>query len=155
MQYKAINLIADRLGESNAFAMEECSSLPSSLSGSEDLSEPEFFKDIKKYKDDLSFSDSRVTCKQNLLNVSEVITKEMELDKRKAKSRTRISIAVSPANDSKASHSRASSVTPGQSPFPGKSTELKPRFAMAVTSKPEAVHRKSLSQRSTPKGNTK
>jgi hypothetical protein len=109
MQFKSINFLADRLGDSNPFALEGSS--PASSCSDSDLmpDETEFFKDIMKVKADISFSNSLVRARQNLYSITDVVTKEMEQEsKRKSRFKSQATI------DSKANSSKAA-ITPGQS----------------------------------------
>jgi hypothetical protein len=164
LPFKSINLLAAHLGDSNAFADEEVSSEPSSLSNTEDDVEGGFFKDIMRYKQDASFSDAKVSSMQNMLNVSVVMTKEMEQEyKRMSRMKSRQSIVVTSANESKALSSRLGTMTPhghtpmdfsrvnprfhqtALSPHPGSESSRR-RFSISSGS------RRSISGQSSPKG---
>jgi hypothetical protein len=109
MQIKSINFLADRLGDSNAFAIEGSSSASSCTESNLLTDEREFFKDIMKVKEGISFSNSLVRARQNLYNISGVVTKEMEQESRR-KSRFKSQATI----DSKANSSKTP-VTPRQS----------------------------------------
>jgi hypothetical protein len=98
LPFKSINLLAAHLGDSNPFADEGVSSEPSSLSNTEEDEEGGFFNDIMRYKQDASFNDTKVSSMQNMLHISEVITKEMEQEYRR---KSRMKSRQSSANESK------------------------------------------------------
>lgn len=149
MQFKSINLLADRLGDTNAFAMDCFSSPPSSCSntGRDIQSEIEFFRDIMKCKDDLSFTNSKVRHRQNLLNISEIITKEMEQEtRRKSRIKSRKSGLANSSNESKLNYSKQ---TPSQTPKPG--NEITPSSKFRTLPESHSPSRKSFSLATTPR----
>lgn len=160
MQFKSINLLADRLGEDNAFANEEFSSEPSSFSGPDQaLSDNEFFKDIMKYKDDMHFNDSKVRPIQNLYNISNILSKEMEFESRhKSRAKSRMSVAVNSVSDSKMNLSKQSSLLAFHAPTtPIQSSNLKPKsnFPSPIPKTGSGMHRKSISAMTTPRSSAK
>lgn len=77
MQVKTVNMLAERLGDSNVFAQEDISSIGSSVSDSDHEDDLGFFKDIMHIKGEVSFHSTKVKPTQNLHYVPEIVTKEM------------------------------------------------------------------------------